>query len=320
MNRNLNFISILFLGASLFAGCHLLVDVTDDVSAGSEICDNGLDDDNDGLTDCADTDCADSPSCAANNINNLNNTNNTNNTNNLNNTNNVNNTNNTNNTNNVTTELNCSDSIDNDGDGDVDCNDDDCLFDPACDAPVCDETTIFFDNAVDACPPGTFCSANNSQHTPMCTDELMASAGTNYGDCGPADECPVGGACINGTCMPYCDQDTHPDCPGVGVCVFTLTGTNFNLCGILDACTIYPDNCPNANEGCYPYQDTTICASAGSLTVGTACTSVNDCVPGAMCVSDSTCHIICRVANGDADCTSGGTCTGFTDSLYGACL
>ena len=31
------------------------------------------------------------------------------------------------------------------------------------------------------------------------------------------------------------------------------------------------------------------------------------------------CHRVCRIANGDADCTSG-TCTQLTGSIYGACI
>ncbi len=303
---------------ALLGGCHVLMDISDETQP-REICDNGLDDDGDGTVDCHDSDCEFSSLCSTNNVNNSSNTNNTNNTNTTNNTNNTNTTNNTNNTNNLTSEVNCADGIDDDGDGHIDCDDQDCDSSPDC-ADTCGVDTIFFDNAEEACPTGSFCSANNSQHEPVCTEDAMSASGTNYGDCGDADECPVGAACINSACMPYCDQDTHPDCPGVGVCVFTLTGTEYNLCGILDACTIYPDSCANASEGCYPYADTTVCATAGTLTVGDACASVNECAPGTMCILDSTCHKVCEVANGDADCESPQTqCVGFTDSAYGYC-
>ncbi len=58
------------------------------------ICDDGLDGDGDGHTDCADTDCADRPACQESG--------------------------------------NCDDAVDNDDDGLIDCDDSDCVTDPAC--------------------------------------------------------------------------------------------------------------------------------------------------------------------------------------------
>ena len=62
--------------------------------AQGEICGNGEDDDEDGATDCDDTDCADAANCNP--------------------------------------EGDCADGVDNDGDGDVDCADSDCAANPAC--------------------------------------------------------------------------------------------------------------------------------------------------------------------------------------------
>lgn len=62
--------------------------------AQGEICDNGVDDDEDGAADCDDTDCADAANCNP--------------------------------------EGDCADGVDNDGDGDVDCADSDCAANPAC--------------------------------------------------------------------------------------------------------------------------------------------------------------------------------------------
>ncbi len=66
-----------------------------------EICDDGVDNDGDGATDCDDSDCADDPACST-----------------------------------PDPEI-CDDGVDNDGDGATDCDDSDCADDPACDAPVC---------------------------------------------------------------------------------------------------------------------------------------------------------------------------------------
>ena len=57
-------------------------------------CVDGQDNDNDGLTDCDDTDCQSSPACGGSG------------------------------------EVDCNDGLDNDGDGDVDCADSDCLVQP----------------------------------------------------------------------------------------------------------------------------------------------------------------------------------------------
>ncbi len=67
-----------------------------DTASGSTelVCDDGLDDDNDGDIDCADTDCTAAPACEAETV--------------------------------------CDDGADNDADGDIDCADTDCADDPAC--------------------------------------------------------------------------------------------------------------------------------------------------------------------------------------------
>ncbi len=90
----------LFFCMSLVFGCARggKINVT------KELCDNGIDDDGDGLIDCDDPDCADDPACE------------------------------------VPVEI-CDDGIDNDGDDLVDCDDPDCVGDPACEVPaeICDD-------------------------------------------------------------------------------------------------------------------------------------------------------------------------------------
>ncbi|HEX9859811.1 MAG TPA: putative metal-binding motif-containing protein [Nitrospirota bacterium] len=83
------------------ATCGTSVDCDDSdpsVNAGAlEVCDDGIDNDCDGMVDCADRQCGVSPACAP-----------------------------------AVTPENCSDGIDNDGDGKVDCADGDCRKDPNC--------------------------------------------------------------------------------------------------------------------------------------------------------------------------------------------
>ena len=61
-----------------------------------EVCNNGVDDDGDGATDCADADCAADPACT------------------------------------TSPPEDCSNGVDDDGDGAIDCADSDCIGDPAC--------------------------------------------------------------------------------------------------------------------------------------------------------------------------------------------
>ncbi len=68
----------------------------------AEICDNLVDDDGDGLTDCADSDCASSPACG------------------------------------TPVEI-CDNAMDDDGDGLIDCADPDCTADPHCQTSTCDK-------------------------------------------------------------------------------------------------------------------------------------------------------------------------------------
>src|SRR5689334_4840234 len=70
------------------------IDAMPDASTSPEVCNNTVDDDGDGATDCADSDCAADPSCNP--------------------------------------EMMCNDTVDNDGDGATDCADSDCATAPNC--------------------------------------------------------------------------------------------------------------------------------------------------------------------------------------------
>ncbi|NRA75235.1 MAG: hypothetical protein HRU16_04780, partial [Planctomycetes bacterium] len=73
------------------------------VVVGPEICDDGIDNDLDGLIDCFDPDCNGSPNCFEGD------------------------------------SVTCSDGIDNDGDGAIDCLDPDCFTFPPCGPEICDD-------------------------------------------------------------------------------------------------------------------------------------------------------------------------------------
>jgi hypothetical protein len=306
---NPHFILILAL-ALVFSGCHLLMDIKDNLGSEVEVCDNGKDDDGDGFIDCNDSDCDTNIFCNTNNINNLNNTNNLNN---------LNNTNNVNNTNNTTPEVDCANSIDDDGDGATDCDDTDCVDDPAC-APVeCDDTTFYFDTATAACVDGFYCSLN-SAYAPTCVAESASEGGTYYGACGTAKECPVGSFCLNSRCLPFCNTTSHPDCPMDGICLYTWEETGYNLCESLETCTIFPDSCPDG-KSCYSADQTAFCFDTGTVLIDETCENTQDCAPGGVCItSDHKCHLYCRIAEGDTDCNDGDSCVSISHPLYGACI
>src|SRR5688500_1971806 len=97
--KKLMFLFCAGLAAATIGGCG------DDDPATAEVCTNGTDDDGDGQTDCADSDCAAAPSCTGD------------------------------------PEV-CDNTLDDDGDGATDCADSDCAADPACVASDCGNGAI----------------------------------------------------------------------------------------------------------------------------------------------------------------------------------
>lgn len=93
-----NLILIAFLITSFSLSFNSCKEKEEEGEEKTEICDNGIDDDGDGFTDCDDLDCENSTSCK---------------------------------------ETECSDGVDNDGDGFTDCDDFDCEEDAACKETDC---------------------------------------------------------------------------------------------------------------------------------------------------------------------------------------
>jgi len=298
--KNLKFVVIALFALAFAVACD------DDSSSNNtnnntnpEICNNLIDDDGDGLVDCADLDCSSYAGCQT--------------------------TNNTNNTNNTTNVEDCSNSVDDDGDGMVDCADSDCADDIACATNQCTLDNVFYDQADNLCDDGYYCSMNAS-YAAECIADANSAGGTFYGDCGTNGECPVGSICAgDGTtnmCYPLC-SDTHTTCPGDGACIYGLTGSDtIYLCGLVESCTIVPNSC-GTGEACYWISETaTGCFTAGTNAVGDACSSPSDCPAETYCLGDgttNTCMELCRIAEGDADCDAG-TCTSIGDATYGACV
>jgi hypothetical protein len=158
-----------------------------------EICDNRLDDDGDGDTDCDDTDCVDFAAC-------------------------------------VPAEV-CTDGVDNDRDGDTDCDDADCVDDLAC-IPATE--TDCSDGVDDDRDSLTDCS------DPDCTDACDEVCHNGVDDDADGlvdcldDECADASVCVE-DCSDGIDNDQDgfldcedADCYGVGPCVEDCTDETDN--------------------------------------------------------------------------------------------
>ncbi|MBU1238957.1 hypothetical protein KKF84_11820 [Myxococcota bacterium] len=177
---------------------------------GGEICDNGSDDDGDALVDCDDPDCESNQACQ------------------------------------VTNETLCADGIDNDDDGHIDCADQDCINAPECMGAeeICDNGIDDNDNALidceePSCANHPFCAGNTCPEEAAYFDSINSAFCSNQGvctfmtipgsdgeeiisGCGPVDGkyydynkeglCPKGAPNLNGVCATLCNTQ-HSPCP-----------------------------------------------------------------------------------------------------------
>jgi hypothetical protein len=190
------------------------------------ICDNGLDDDQDGNADCYDEDCYGSPSCME--------------------------------------DGNCTDGIDNDMDGSTDCDDDDCSAEPACEPPdeICDNG---LDDDQDGnadcydedCYGSPSCGDEGQEEQEgeeqdfcgngICSNnELCNSCPQDCGACPP--RCGDWACNGNETC-PIVDQSgaMTPAKPGKSICTADCGSACPPVCGntICERNEICPSDCPN---------------------------------------------------------------------------
>lgn len=273
-------------------------------------CTDGQDNDQDGLADCADPDCAGHTNCqTVCNFNSLcepasgeNATNCTDCA-----------TNPCNN--NGTCELG-----ENETNCPADCSTNPCNNDGTCDAGettancpadcpatgTCDSPEALIDQV--GCGLGEMCTIVDQNGNIGCGAEGVVA---DYGECnGTIGDCTAGAFCgANGTtgmCMPYCDL-TARVCPGSGVCAyaFTTTAGQVGLCAAPDGCDLVDATGCDTGEGCYIAggNGETLCITAGTIAVGAACVFSNDCGIGVGCLGD-VCVELCKVAG---DCTTG-TC------------
>jgi hypothetical protein len=254
--------------------CADIIDCSAEPTCNPErLCADGVDNDEDGTQDCQDTDCATDPSCA---------------------------------------EFNCGDNIDNDGDTLVDCNDSDCDANALCQADPEDCNVVGDeDGDGDADCADTDCAADpDCQGPEVCTNDIDDNANGDV-DCADADcAADLGCAIEAGNCADGIDNDGNTftdcddfDCDGDAACPAEICdngisddGDNFIDCADRD-CDVAA-NCI-ALENCTDTQDND---GDGAI----------DCADGS-CVGNAACVGVPE--NSDALCSDGVSNDGdnFTD-------
>ncbi len=192
-------------------------------------CSNNIDDDNDGSTDCADADCANDPACA-----------------------------------NPTTETNCSNNVDDDNDGFTDCSDTDCANDPACQGGGGQLSCVGI-NACFACCPQTdqaCVQACMGAGSSTAQQNLQAIIGCMQQNCSTqcsGNDQNACNQCLEANCQAEMDACTWWDTPGNAGCWTTYMCLAQN-CGNTNFITDGSGNAqscvdPNTNSGLFCYQD-----------------------------------------------------------------
>ncbi|PKN47482.1 MAG: hypothetical protein CVU59_02760 [Deltaproteobacteria bacterium HGW-Deltaproteobacteria-17] len=282
MRRAPLFPSLALLFPLLLAGCPSRDDPKKhDVP--SEVCDNLVDDDGDGLIDCDDVDCHADEACR------------------------------------TPAEV-CLNLVDDDGDGLTDCFDPDCDAAPGCAGGACSSDHVFYDDP-ESCDAGYTCAFNGFM-IPVCTADTDFGDAPFYGPCLEGRLCPKGSTCLfwghTSACMPLCTE-AHDVCPEDISCVFNLTiGSSMHLCLPLSDCDPVADTgCPDG-RGCILFALAdfhAMCLIPGTVGPGEACDNFATCTPGHVCANygpaPDTCNRLCDPAN---PCTAG-ACQTYPDSL-----
>ena len=174
----------------------------------------------------------------------------------------------------------------------------------------CPGTTGPCDLALQNCPPGQGCGLDGI------TTSCAATGGARSGDpCMLSTECVAGHYCsrAEAVCRPYCCGA----CPTGQLCIESSTVSAAGFC-VSSGCDPLSTGGCGPSGGCYPLGDQLACLPAGTVGIGGACTSVNECVPGAACLASGTCAQVCRPA---APSCAVGTCAPFSGAGdFGACV
>ncbi len=222
----------------------------------------------------------------------------------------------------------CTDGIDNDGDGSVDCADTDCSNKTCNDHNVC--------TTVDTCSggvcvggPALTCDDGNVCTTDSCNPATGCVHANNTASCSDGLYCNGTDTCSGGSCSVH----TGNPCSGGPVCnntcneaadnCYTSSGTactddgnvcTNDICNGTGSCT-HPNNTASCNDG---NACTTVDTCSGGACVGGSPLSCDD---GNVCTDDS-CNSAsgCVYSNNTASCNDGNACTTADTCSGGACV
>jgi len=261
------------------------------ITCQDELCFNGIDDNNDGFTDCADPLCESEPGCLED----------------------------------------CSNGLDDNANGLTDCEDDACASEQYCQTP-CSMATIYADSP-ESCPPGEACLLNSGSGAleASCESDEFAGTGSLMGACDPDNDvyCPQGAFCVQDFgCAAICDNNestAEHNCPAGAICIYNINGAE----GLIWLCAVA--DCHPLNQDCQDPQkcilniaeDSTVCApDTGTVAIGGSCQYEDQCIKGSICV-DSLCSKICYGPS--PQCPTGQSCYLITDgtnttTIWGACF
>ncbi len=280
----------LFLGLALLpSGCHLLLDVSEEVGT-KEICNNQQDDDNNGLTDCEDPHCSTFPGCGVNN---------------------------TTNTNNPVSEL-CNNGLDDDEDSFVDCDDQDCHRHIECQGMercgnhMDDDGDLLVDCDDPDCALHGDCQGVENCGNGVDDDE------DGDQDCEDSD-CASSLLCLpESNCNDGIDNDlddlvdcADPDCISADNC--TPSSCNLNALGPSEAGSACPAGyyCAIDNQADEPYCRSEADNTSTNGFYDQPCRGWSDCPIGSFCeASWGVCAPFCGTPGYSTSCPSGGTCNG----------
>jgi len=245
-------------------------------------------------------------------------------------------------------EISCSDGADNDGDGNPDCLDTDCIgigtesctdgIDNTCDRAIdCGDAKCAANAACTALPDGKECTANGQCAGGKCFTE--AASGAPNGMCTNLTSCTVatnagcnGGICTEGGTFDSC----RARCTGTGLgstgrcragftCFDPDTNTSNNNSGCVALCTADAECSGTATGyGCNPWSKLCSSKDKGLARYGSSCTTGTQCESGycdtSANLSFGYCFGLCR---GDSkSCAADGVCefnSSFGDNV-GYCM
>jgi hypothetical protein len=246
-------------------------------------------------------------------------------------------------------ETNCTDKVDNDGDGKTDCADPDCASDPAC-KPIETNCTNGIDDDGDgltdckdpdcandpACKTsniadGQACTADEQCKGGRCIDEATGGwpKGSCSTDCSSAS-CPTGTKCTQGYCLSTCSC-SGTNCSNNGGCRDGYACANMNLDGggtgtlCLPLCS---DDSECDSGHCDMYAN--LCEPTGTgKKTGKGCTANSDCesqwciteaasgFPGGYCMS--SCNLSTDACGGDGVCYTDGSSGDGVGNCFDGC-